>query len=101
MDRLRRGHDRHPDPLRRLRQFTRTGIAIPVPTATPAETALAISASALRAEITASATAAATGTSAAAGIASIIPPRLAPLIPTPPVVAVATLAGSFVITALR
>jgi hypothetical protein len=100
MDGLRRGHDRHPDSLRRLRQFTRTGIAIPVPASTSAETALAISASALRAEITASATATATAT-AATRIPAVIPPRLASIIPTPPVVAVATLAGSFVITALR
>jgi hypothetical protein len=98
---FRRGHDGDAHAFRRLWQFARPGIAITVTTASAAEATLAISAATrppLRTEFTASATATCTAPS---WIAAVIAPGLPPVVPTSPVVAIPTLAGSFVVTDLR
>jgi hypothetical protein len=97
---FRRGHDGHAHALRRLRQFARTRIAVAIP-ATAAETTVAISpatGSALRAEFTASRT---TAARIAPVVTTVVAPRFPTVVTTSPVIAIPTLAGSFVVTGLR
>jgi hypothetical protein len=110
VDGFRRRHDGHTHPVRRLRQFARSGIP-PIPAAkAPVTTATATATAAtLRAEITATAPTAATTTASsprvtaviAAVIAAVVATRFPPVVPTAPVVVIPTLAGSLVITGLR
>jgi hypothetical protein len=94
---LSRGHNADANAFRRLRKIARTRIAVTTPAAAATGTTIPVSSSTspLRAELASPATTTTTR------LTPVVPSIIAPVIPASTIVAVPTLAGSFVVTGLR